>query len=249
MPSYTMWFMARDACCPGRRQVRLPGEVCGARLPPRVSKTGSCRIATLGTVLRGMQDYRRATIAFAYAAALSPGSATIASNRGWLAMSQGDATAAAPLFAKAAQIGPAQPVVLLGQALIEECAGHHAKALPLFRASLALQWSDMAAAGVQWAGQSLQKASGSAADLGSPDAYGGKTGQTPDWPNPPRSPPGSASSTARRTRTAAGPRPATARSPPRPASRSAPMPPPAPPAAGRCTCRPEGLVPAMKETR
>ena len=140
---------------------------------------------TLGTILRGMQDYKRATIAFAYAAALSPGSATIASNRAWLAMSQGDAAAATPLFEKAAQLGPPNPAVLLGQALIEECAGHHAKALPLFRASLALQWSDMAAAGVQWAQKSIQKASGNAADIGSPDAYGGKTGETPSWPDPP----------------------------------------------------------------
>ena len=145
---------------------------------------------TLGTVLRGMQDYRRATIAFAYAAVLTPGSATLANNRAWLAFSQGDFDAAGTLFDTAAYAGAPQPTVFLGKAMIFECAGQHARALPLFRASLAMQWSDMAADGIQFATQSIQKADGPGADIGSPDAYGDKdkSGQTPYWPDPPLAP-------------------------------------------------------------
>lgn len=151
--------------------------------------------STLGSLLRGMGDYKRAAIAMNYAATLSPGSATLAGNRGWLAMSQGDTQAAAGLFATAAKAGPPAPMVLLGQALIEECAGRHAQALPLFRASLAMQWTDMAAAGIQWASGSIRQdaaKAGTTPDLGSPDQYGGKPGgaggDTPDWPDPPLPP-------------------------------------------------------------
>lgn len=147
---------------------------------------------TLGTALRGMEDYKRATVAMGYAAVLSPGSALLASNRAWLAFSQGDMAGATALFSAAAYAGPPSPSVFLGQAMIEECAGNHAKALPLFRTSLSMQWSDIAAAGVQWAEKSIVKAAGPGGtpDLGSPDAYGGKAeGKgTPYWPDPPMPP-------------------------------------------------------------
>jgi tetratricopeptide (TPR) repeat protein len=141
----------------------------------------------LGAILRGMHDYARAAAALQYAKSLSPNSPIIASNLGWLAMGQGDQKTASKFFNAAAAKDNKLSPVLLGQGLVQLCGGHAAQALPLFRASIANGFSDLAEAGVDSAEADLADAKDSSADNASPDVYGGQNegGDMPNWQDPP----------------------------------------------------------------
>ncbi len=140
----------------------------------------------LGAILRGMHDYARAAVALQYAKSLSPDSPLIASNLGWLAMGQGDSKTASAFFhAATAKNGKFSPA-LLGEGLVAQCAGHSAQALPLFRASIANGFSDLAEAGIDSAEANIASSKNPDAGNASPDTYGKNSGgDMPDWQDPP----------------------------------------------------------------
>lgn len=140
----------------------------------------------LGAILRGMHDYARAAVALQYAKSKAPDSPVIANNLGWLAMGQGDQKTAGAFFhaatAKSGKLSPA----LLGEGLIAQCGGHSAQALPLFRASIANGFSDLAEAGIDSAEANIASSKNPDAGNASPDAYGKNSGgDMPDWQDPP----------------------------------------------------------------
>lgn len=141
----------------------------------------------LGAMLKGAGDYANAAIALQYAAGLAPKSPLIATNLGWLALTQGDSAAAGGFFKTAVAENPKVAGALAGQGLVQMCSGHPAQALPLFRASMAAGYSELAAQGVEIALDSAKQDShGNAPDTGSPDIYGAKSGAaSPNWPAPP----------------------------------------------------------------
>jgi len=140
----------------------------------------------LGVVLRGMHDYQRAAIALQYAKSKSPNSPVVASNLGWLAMSRGDQKTAGAFFNAAATKDKKLSPVLLGQGLVALCGGHAAQALPLFRASIANGFSDLAEAGIDSAEADIASSKNPDAGNSSPDVYGQNAGgEMPDWQDPP----------------------------------------------------------------
>jgi tetratricopeptide (TPR) repeat protein len=143
----------------------------------------------LGAILRGLHDYARAAIALEYARSLAPKSAMVASNLGWLAMSQGDLKTAAGFFGAAVQsnakLGPAQ----LGEGLAALCSGKPAQALTPLRTAIADgDYSDVAADAVYSADEDLVTAKDAAADTTPPGVYGGNAqggSSMPDFKDPP----------------------------------------------------------------
>jgi hypothetical protein len=165
----------------GHGSAAVTAAAAGAIANPRDPVTAN----TLASALRGMKDYKNATLALSYARLLSPKSTTLANNLAWLAFAQGDTGVASKLFSAAASDHRPSAQTLLGQGVIALCGKKFAQALPLFRQSLMQQWTDMAAAGVEVSEKGLQQANGAGADIGSPDAYGPKGKAQPDWPDPP----------------------------------------------------------------
>jgi tetratricopeptide (TPR) repeat protein len=140
----------------------------------------------LGVTLRGMHDYARAAAALLYAKSKTPNSPVIASNIGWLALGQGDTKTASAYFAAASSKDNKLSPVLLGQGLIQQCAGHSAQALPLFRASIANGFSDLAEAGIDSAEANIASSKNSNAATSNPGVYGQNGGgEMPDWQDPP----------------------------------------------------------------